>query len=77
MHKYFLGMNKQTGDVCERINIITHSLLQNHISSCQYFAFTIITDKDSLSSARKCCAELDCVHWCRGGTLFMPAFNDS
>lgn len=77
MYKDMIGITKQIGDICERNNVSIHSLLQNPISSRQDSAFAIITDKASLSSIRKVCAELDCVDWCRGGTLFMPVLHDS
>jgi len=77
MYKDMLGITRQIGEICERNNVSIHSLLQNPISSRQDSAFAIITDKASLSSIRKVCAELDCVDWCRGGTLFMPVLHES
>jgi len=77
MYKDMIGITKQIGDICQRNNVSIHSLLQNPISSRQDSAFAIITDKASLSSIRKVCAELDCVDWCRGRTLFMPVLHDS
>jgi len=77
MYKDMLGITKQIGEICERNNVSIHSLLQNPISSRQDSAFAIVTDKASLSSIRKVCAELDCVDWCRGGTLFMPVLHES
>jgi len=77
MYKDMLGITKQIGDICERNNVSIHSLLQNPISSRQDSAFAIITDKASLSSIKKVCAELDCVDWCAGSTLFMPVLHDS
>lgn len=77
MYKDMLGITRQIGEICERNDVSIHSLLQNPISSRQDSAFAIITDKASLSSIRKVCAELDCVDWCRGETLFMPVLHES
>mmetsp|Transcript_16999 Transcript_16999/g.35088 ORF Transcript_16999/g.35088 Transcript_16999/m.35088 type:complete len:480 (+) Transcript_16999:81-1520(+) len=71
-----LGITRQCGEVCEKYGVSIHSMLQNPITKRDDAAFAIITEKVSLSSVKKFCAEIEELDWCRGPCFYMPVLRE-
>jgi len=72
-----IGITRKIGEVCEKYRVSIHSILQNPVSTRQDATLAIITDRVSVSSIRKVCADLDREDWSYGQALFMPVLHES
>ena len=71
-----LGITRQCGEICEKHGVSIHSILQNPITKKSDAAFVLITEKVSLASVKKVCADIEELDWCRGPTFFMPVLRE-
>jgi len=71
-----LGITRQCGEVCEKYGVSIHSMLQNPITKRDDAAFAIITEKVSLASVKKFCADIEELDWCRGPAFYMPVLRE-